>query len=150
MRHTFGFLLGVILTPVLLYGTGWGYAQAAASFDPLSGVVSDRTRIYGAFALLAAVGIVMGVIAVARWASPFASLIPALVLIAWSGYYFASPEAAFDLIEQAPPSGVLDAGLRTLLGTGMFALMGFALLVPSWAPRRWGGGEEEYRESEYF
>src|ERR1051325_7596804 len=57
VRHAFGFLLGVLLTPALAYGSAWGYVQAGAAYDALDQTFSDRTRMYGSFALLAAVGL---------------------------------------------------------------------------------------------
>ncbi|MFD0850707.1 hypothetical protein ACFQ07_00465, partial [Actinomadura adrarensis] len=69
MRHAFGFLLGLLLTPGLAYGAAWGFVQAGQSFDTATQEITDNTRMYGAFALLAAVGLVAGVMIVARWAS---------------------------------------------------------------------------------
>lgn len=143
VRHAFGFVLGVLLTPALVYGSAWGYVQAGQSFDGTGQAITDRTRIYGAFALLAAVGLVMGVIIVARWASPLASLVPAFVLLGVSAWFLADPGRALDLPGQVPPAGDLDSGLRMLLGSGVYAMMGFALLMPAWAPRRWGSGRDE-------
>ncbi|MGI5162900.1 hypothetical protein ACQEU3_00880 [Spirillospora sp. CA-253888] len=138
MRHAFGLLLGVLLTPALLYGAAWGYVQAGQSFDGAGQQITDRTRIYGAFALLAAVGLVMGVVIVARWASPLVSLVPALALLGLSAAFLADPGRILGLPGRVPPAGDLDFGLRMLLGSGVYALMGFALLTPAWAPRRWG------------
>ncbi|MEU8341430.1 hypothetical protein SAMN05443665_102263 [Actinomadura meyerae] len=143
MRHAFGFVLGVLLTPALLYGAAWGYVQAGRSFDGTGQEITDRTRIYGAFALLAAVGLVMGVIIVARWASPLVSLVPALALLGLSGYFLVDPGAVLDLPGRVPPAGDLDAGLRMLLGSGLYAMMGLALLMPSWAPRRWSSERDD-------
>ena len=143
MRHAFGFVLGVLLAPGLLYGAAWGYVQAGQSFDATGQEITDRTRIYGAFALLAAVGLVMGVIIVARWASPLVSLVPALGLLGCTVWFLVDPGGVLDLPGKVPPSGDLDVGLRTLLGTGVYGLMGFALLMPAWAPRRWGSGRDE-------
>ncbi|WP_245679099.1 hypothetical protein [Actinomadura hibisca] len=138
MRHAFGLLLGVLLTPALLYGAAWGYVQAGQSFDGTGQLITDRTRVYGAFALLAAAGLVMGVVIVARWASPLVSLVPALALLGLSAGFLADPGRVLDLPGRVPPAGDLDFGLRMLLGSGVYALMGFALLTPTWAPRRWG------------
>ena len=143
MRHAFGFVLGVLLTPALVYGAAWGYVQAGQSFSGTGQEITDRTRIYGAFALLAAVGLVMGVIIVARWASPLVSLIPALALLGFSAYFLVDPERALSLPEEVPPAGDMDFGLRMLLGSGVFAMMGFALLMPAWAPRRWSSRRDE-------
>lgn len=143
MRHAFGFVLGVLLTPGLVYGAAWGYVQAGQSFDGTGQEITDRTRIYGAFALLAAVGLVIGVIIVARWASPLVSLVPALALLALSGYFLVDPGRVLDLPGKVPPAGDMDFGLRMLLGSGVYGMMGFALLMPTWAPRRWGSGRAD-------
>ncbi|MFG2089034.1 MULTISPECIES: hypothetical protein [unclassified Spirillospora] len=143
MRHAFGFVLGVLLTPALVYGAAWGYVQAGQSFDGTGQEITDRTRIYGAFALLAAVGLVMGVIIVARWASPLVSLIPALALLGFSAYFLIDPDRVLDLPGKVPPAGDMDFGLRMLLGSGVFGMMGLALLMPSWAPRRWSPHRDE-------
>ncbi|WP_019633432.1 hypothetical protein [Actinomadura atramentaria] len=137
MRHALGLLLGLVLTPALLYGAAWGFAQAGKSFDTTEEAVTDSTRLYGSFALLAAAGLVAGVIVVARWASPLVSLVPALALIGVSVYFLVDPSGALDLPGRVPPGGDLDAGLQALLGSGVDALLGFALLVPAWAPHRW-------------
>jgi len=143
VRHAFGSLFGVLLTPALLYGTAWGYAQAVQSFDAVGQEITDRTRIHGAFALLAAVGLVIGVFIVARWASPLVSLVPALALLALTAYFLVDPGRALDLPDRVPPAGELDVGLRALLGSGLYAMIGFALLAPAWAPRRWSGDPDD-------
>ncbi|WP_433323696.1 hypothetical protein [Spirillospora sp. CA-294931] len=143
MRHAFGFLLGVLLTPALTYGTAWGYVQAGRSFDGSGQAITDHTRMYGSFALLAAVGLVVGVIIVARWASPLVSLVPALALLGLSVSFLVDPGSVLDLPGRLPPGGELDFGLRMLLGTGVYAMLGFALLMPTWAPRRWRSPRDE-------
>ncbi|GAA2162500.1 hypothetical protein [Actinomadura napierensis] len=152
MRHAFGFFLGVLLTPALAYGAAWGFVQGGQSFDGTGQEITDRTRIYGAFALLAAVGLVMGVIIVARWASPLVSLVPALALLGFSVAFLVDPGRILDLPAKVPPSGDMDDGLRTLLGSGAYAMMGFALLVPTWAPRRWGSGrrDDEAADTDFY
>jgi hypothetical protein len=143
VRHAIGFVLGVLLTPALVYGAAWGYVQAGQSFDGTGQEITDRTRIYGAFALLAAVGLVMGVIILARWASPLVSLVPALAMLGLSGFFLADPGQALDLPGKVPPAGDMDFGLRMLLGSGVYGMMGLALLMPSWAPRRWGSERDD-------
>jgi hypothetical protein len=138
VRHTFGLILGVVLTPALAYGAGWGYTQAGASYDAINQSITDRTRLYGAFALMAAGGLVMGIVILARWASPFVSLIPALAFIGWTVCFLVAPKSALAIPDSMPPAGELDTALRVLLGYGVFGLLGFALLVPTGAPGRWG------------
>jgi hypothetical protein len=149
MRHVFGFVLGILLTPALAYGAGWGYARAGAALDPIGQTITDRTRLYGALSLMAAVGLVTGVVIVARWASPLVSLIPALAFIGWTVYFLLEPKRALQVPGDVPPAGELDAGLQVLLSAGVFALMGFALLTPAWAPRRWRRERDEPAEPEY-
>jgi hypothetical protein len=146
VRHTFGLILGVILTPALAYGAGWGYTRAGAFYDSINQTITDRTRLYGAFALMAAVGLVMGIVVLARWASPFVSLIPALAFIGWTVYFLVAPKSALEVPDRLPPAGELDTALRVLLGYGVFGLMGFALLVPTWAPGRWGRHRDDDEE----
>ncbi|WP_175596221.1 hypothetical protein [Thermomonospora catenispora] len=143
MRHAIGFLLGVLLTPALIYGVAWSYARAAGSFDPVAREITDATHLYGAMALMAAVGLVVGVLVVARWASPLLSLIPALTLLGWTAFFLVDPGRALELPSELPPEGpledTLEAGVRVLLGSGAFAMLGFVLLVPAGTPRRWSG-----------
>ena len=54
-------------------GAGWGYTRAGASYDAVNQSITDRTQLYGAFALMAAVGLVTGIVILARWASPSSS-----------------------------------------------------------------------------
>jgi hypothetical protein len=117
--------------------------QAGQSFDGTGQEITDRTRIYGAFALLAAVGLVMGVIILARWASPLVSLVPALALLGFSAWFLVDPGRVLDLPGKVPPAGDMDFGLRMLLGSGLYGMMGLALLMPSWAPRRWSGNRDD-------
>lgn len=128
---------------------GWGFCQAASSVHPLDRSITDRTQLYGAFATLAAVGLVGGIVVVARWASPFVSLIPALSYLAWTVWFLISPTDAVDLVNRFPPAGELDDGLQVLLVSGVFALAGFVLLVPAWTLHRWKAAPKEEPEYEY-
>ncbi|HEY7489123.1 MAG TPA: hypothetical protein VH912_32090 [Streptosporangiaceae bacterium] len=153
MRHTLGFFLGIVLTPALAYATGWGATRSDSALDPLAHTITDPTRLYGAFALMAAAGLVTGVVIMAKWASPLISLVPALAFIGWSAYFLIDPQSALDLPGKVPPAGDLDDGLRTLLSTGVYGLMGFALLMPAWTGWRWRPtsrrAEESVEESYY-
>ena len=149
MRHAFGFLLGLILTPALAYGMAWGFGRARASVNAMDLTVTDRTQFYGAYAAMAAVGLLIGILVVARWISPFVSMLPALGLLGWSGWYLFEPVKAADLVDRFPPSGELDSALQLLLSTGALSLVGFVLLVPMWAPYRWSGAPEYHDDFDY-
>lgn len=150
VRHVFGFLVGVVLAPAMAYGTGWGYSRAVESFDPVGKTIFASTQLYGAFAVMAAIGLVIGVIIVAKWASPLMSLIPAIGLIGWTVFFLVAPDQALELPDQLPLSSEVGTGLRMMLGTGVFGLMGVALFMPAWAPRRWASrrGEETVTDDE--
>jgi hypothetical protein len=152
VRHIFGFFLGIVLTPALAYAAGLGATRAESAVDPLADTINDKTRLYGAFALMGAAGLVTGVIIVAKWASPMISLVPGLAFIAWSGYFLFASQTALDLPDKVPPAGDLDDGLRTVLGSGVLALAGFALLTPAWTTWRWrpaARADEPVQESYY-
>jgi hypothetical protein len=144
-----GFILGVILAPAIVYGTGWGFARAGAALDPVGRTITNSTELYGAFALMAAVGLVVGIVVVARWASPLATLLPALGLIGWTVYFVLAPKAAMDLPGRVPPAGELDSALQALLASGVFALLGLALFIPTWLPHRWRKSGDDDSESIY-
>ncbi|ROO84229.1 hypothetical protein EDD29_1749 [Actinocorallia herbida] len=137
MRHALGFLLGILLIPALAYGMAWGYARATASVNHLDLTIADTTQFYGAFATMGAVGLLFGIFMMARWASPFVSLFPAVAYLYWSGWYLVEPAKAAALVTRIPPGGELDTALQGLLTSGFFALAGFALIVPMWTPGRW-------------
>lgn len=143
LRHAFGFLLGLILTPALVYGMGWGFARSRASVNALNLTITDQTQFYGAYSAMAAVGLLIGIIVLARWISPFVSMFPGMGLLAWSGWYIAEPAEAADLVNRFPPAGEIDTALQLLLSTGVLALVGFVLFVPTWAPYRWSGVPED-------
>jgi len=146
LRHAFGFLLGLILTPVLVYGMGWGFSSSRASVNALDLTITDRTQFYGAYAAMAAVGLLVGILVVARWISPFVSMIPALSLLGWSGWYIADPVKAAALVDRLPPAGQLDTALQLLLSSGLLGLVGFVLFVPTWAPYRWPHPQDAVEE----
>lgn len=137
VRHLFGFVMGVVLAPALAYGMGWSYARAADSFDPVGKVIFARTQIYGGFAVMAAVGLVVGVVIVARWASPLMSLLPALAFIGWTVYFLVDPAKALDLPDKTPVPDDIGNALDVILGTGFLGLLGLALFMPAWVPGRW-------------
>ncbi|GAB3686468.1 hypothetical protein GCM10027589_55190 [Actinocorallia lasiicapitis] len=149
MRHAFGFVLGLLLAPALAYGTAWAHVRSGVAVNALDHTITDRTQLYGAFALTAAVGLLTGIVIVARWASPLVSLIPAVAFLAWTAWFLAAPAAAVALPSRFPPAGELDSGLESLLSSGLYALLGFALLVPAWTPYRWRSRRPEEEEQPY-
>ncbi|WP_405150692.1 hypothetical protein OG589_18455 [Sphaerisporangium sp. NBC_01403] len=158
MRHFFGLLLGVVVTAVLLVGTGWasqdalrgmaGVANAATgAVDP----IRDTKALIGLGAMLAA-GLVFGLVVAGR-VSPLATFVPSMVLLAWTVIYVLDVNRALSLAPDDPSMNPMivqaGKGMQDLLGTGVYAMLGIALFVPVLMPSRWAGrerDEEDYEE----
>lgn len=137
MRHFGGFVLGIIAIPLVLYGTGWGYAHTlhVAGGAPPTGA----SQALG-FLALAGVGLLVGVVLAPRL-SPLAAFLPAAALLAWTAALFWNSRAA----EGWAPGGAAGGGMSALLASGLYGLLGVALLLPLLIPRRWRRREEPDR-----
>ncbi|MFC7383276.1 hypothetical protein [Sphaerisporangium rhizosphaerae] len=142
VRHFLGLLLGVVVTAVLLAGTGWASQDAARSMaagavDP----VRDTPALVGLGAMLVA-GLVLGLVVATR-VSPLATFVPSMVLLAWTVIYTLDVHRALGLAPTAPSMHpmVVQAGkgMQDLLGKGVFAMLGIALFIPVLMPSRWAG-----------
>ncbi|GGO23062.1 hypothetical protein GCM10010116_46530 [Microbispora rosea subsp. aerata] len=151
MRHFFGLLLGVVVAAALLLGGGWASQEAvrgaAQSIDP-----ARDTRMLIALGVMAAVGLLLGLVLVAR-VSPLAAFVPSMALLAWTVVYVLDVSRAASLV----PTGssvhaeLLQAGrgMLTLLSTGVYGMLGIALFLPVLMPSRWAGPERDEEEEEY-
>lgn len=145
MRHVFGLLLGVVLTAVLLAGTGWGY-QGVVQEAADAAALTDRHEALAALGAMAGTGLVLGLVLVAR-ISPLAVFVPSLVLLAWTVVYVLDVNRALSL---APVAADLHheliragRGMQTLLTSGVYLLMGIALFIPVLMPSRWAGPDDD-------
>ncbi|MEV4459346.1 hypothetical protein [Microbispora sp. NPDC049633] len=152
MRHFFGLLLGVVVAAALLLGGGWASQEAvrgaAQSIDP-----AKDTRMLIALGVMAAVGLLLGLVLVGR-VSPLAAFVPSMALLAWTVVYVLDVSRAASLVPTGPSvqAELLQAGrgMLTLLSTGVYGLLGVALFLPVLMPSRWAGRErEEEQEEEY-
>lgn len=143
VRHFFGFLLGIMVAPGLLWVTGWGYLRTQQlRNDPGS-------SLYLAIAALAGAGLVIGVLMVAKWASPLATMLPGVGLVGWTIAYAVNPgQAALRL----PVDPDVYRSMESLLVAGMYGLLGMALLMPTFTPSRWRSNKSEpaYRDDGFF
>ncbi|WP_245657200.1 hypothetical protein [Herbidospora mongoliensis] len=148
MRHFFGLLVGIVVAAALLFGGGW------ASRELLRGSVTDvdpirDTRMLIALGIMAAVGLLLGLVIAGRL-SPLAAFVPSMVLLAWTVVYAIDVSRATSLA----PTGVTlqkeiaeaGQGMLALLSSGIFGLLGIALFVPVLMPSRWAGPHREYDE----
>ncbi|MDA0632101.1 hypothetical protein OUY22_01635 [Nonomuraea sp. MCN248] len=143
-------LVGLVVTAVVLGGGGWAVQHT---------VVSGQTAPQGgpslwiALGSMAAVGLVVGLV-VAGSISPLATFIPSMVLLAWTVVYALDKNRALTLLPDGPSVNqiVRDTvtGAKTLLGSGVFALLGVALFVPVLMPSRWArrydDDDEDYEQ----
>jgi hypothetical protein len=143
VRHLGGFILGVIAVPAVLYGTGWGYSRTVHALA--AGTPPTSTPELLGYAALGGVGLLVGLILATR-ASPLASFLPAAALLAWTGALFWNAQRASGW---APP-GAAGSGMTTLLASGVYGLLGVALLIPLLMPRRWRRREDDGGDATFF
>ncbi|MER6951305.1 hypothetical protein ABT294_45545 [Nonomuraea sp. NPDC000554] len=157
MRHFAGLLVGLVVTAALLGAGGWAVQQAvsSAAANPAGG-----QTMWIALGSMAAIGLVVGLV-VAGQISPLATFVPAMVLLAWTVVYALDVTRAISLIPAEPSVNQLlreaGAGAKTLLTTGVYALLGVVLFIPVLMPSRWARrhddedeGYEQTPEGSYF
>lgn len=133
MRHVFGFILALVLAAALFAGGGWGV-------DRVGSLQRDGSSLTGmsgllALAALLGAGLLLGILLVAPGASPLAVGLPGLALLGWSVLLVVSSSRAERLIPL--PGNATSAGFRTLLTSGVLALLGMAMVIPLFMPSRW-------------
>jgi hypothetical protein len=140
VRHIFGFIVGILVGPAMLWATGWGVMRATE----LRG--QTGANLYIAIGAMAVAGLVVGVLMVARWSSPLATLLPGLGLVGWTVVYAVNPQrAALEL----PGTDAIQPTMNTLLVSGVYGLLGVALMMPTFHPSRWrakGAGDRSADE----
>lgn len=152
MRHFFGFLLGILVTAALLLGTGWATQGAVVGTTNVIAPVNEG-QILVALGVIAAVGLVLGLLLVARM-SPLLVFVPSIVLLAWTVVYVLDVSQAMNLAPVAENlhQDLIKAGrgMQTLLASGIYLMMGIALFIPVLMPSRWVGPDpdDDFDESQ--
>lgn len=151
MRHLGGFVLGLVATAALLGGAGWAVQQAMANTQAPAG-----QPLWIALGAMAAVGLVTGLVTAGR-VSPLAAFVPSMALLAWTVVYALDMNRALSFIPAEPSMHQIlrdaGAGARTLLTSGVYALLGVAMFIPVLMPSRWArrddyeDEDEDYEES---
>jgi hypothetical protein len=148
MRHLFGFVLAVALAAAVFFGAAWGYWRllrvpvvngAAATLPAGGGSLLHDKNVLLAFAALAGVGLLAGILVAVPQISPLAAGLPGLVLIAWSVLYLARVDRAVRYIPLK--SDAFGAGFEALLFNGVLAIAGLVMIVPLFIPARWRRAE---------
>ncbi|WP_336205218.1 hypothetical protein [Nonomuraea sp. LPB2021202275-12-8] len=134
------------MTAALLGGGGWAVQQAMAGSQ---GSPAGGQQLWIALGAMAAVGLVVGLVVAGR-ISPVATFIPSMVLLAWTVVYALDVNRALSLLPDEPSVNQLvreaAAGDKTLLTSGVFALLGVAMFIPVLMPSRWSRRHDEEDE----
>ncbi|MEQ4718379.1 hypothetical protein ABN273_18485 [Nonomuraea sp. B19D2] len=135
-----------MVTAAVVAGGGWAVQQVvgnAAANPP------DSQKMWIALGAMAAIGLVFGLVVAGR-ISPLATFVPSMVLLAWTVVYALDMNRALSLIPSEPSVNQLirdvGFGAKTLLTTGVFALLGVALFIPVLMPSRWSRRDDELDE----
>ncbi|KAB8189742.1 hypothetical protein FH608_037650 [Nonomuraea phyllanthi] len=146
MRHLAGFLIGLVVTAAVLGGGGWAVQQVVGNAEAST---PDNQKMWIALGAMAAIGLVVGLVVAGR-VSPVATFVPSMVLLAWTVVYALDVNRAISLIPSEPSVNqiIRDAGFgaKTLLTTGVYALLGVALFIPVLMPSRWSRPHDELDE----
>ncbi|RVX40265.1 hypothetical protein EDD27_2665 [Nonomuraea polychroma] len=109
----------------------------------------NSQQMWIALGAMAAVGLVVGLVVAGR-VSPLATFVPSMVLLAWTVIYALDVNRALSLIPSEPSVNqiIRDAGFgaKTMLTTGVFALLGVALFIPVLMPSRWSRQRDDMDE----
>ncbi|MFL6077321.1 MAG: phage holin family protein [Mycobacteriales bacterium] len=93
-------------------------------------------KLLPAFGVLLAVGLVLGVVAAARWLSPVAALVMGLVFVGAGVAFAIKPERIGNDVTKRI-HGDIGTSLVGLLGNGVVVLVGGLLLASAVMPYRW-------------
>jgi ABC-type branched-subunit amino acid transport system permease subunit len=135
-----------VVTVALLGGGGWAVQQAVGN---TAAAPPDSQKLWIALGAMAAVGLVFGLVVAGR-ISPLATFVPSMVLLAWTVVYALDMNRAISLIPAEPSVNEIireaGAGARTMLTTGVLALLGVALFIPVLMPSRWSRRRDDIED----
>ncbi|QBI54304.1 hypothetical protein [Streptomonospora litoralis] len=145
MRHFVGFVVGLVLAPVLMLGTGWLLPR----FVDLDETGQSIATVDGAVAVGAAavVALLVTLVLVPPRLTPLLPGITGLSLVAATAVQVLRPA----LVERVPGLPGVE-GAVTLLSIGAYLPLGLALFIPMLVPSRWARKErpQGVTEEEYF
>ncbi len=132
-RHVLGLLTGLVATAVIAGGLMYSVDRQELAARSLQLTGSDH---WTAVSLIVVAGLVIALLSGSRL-SPLASLLPGLVFAAIGGIRAASPTWTGDhtLVNALPAA--LRAGYQAYAGSGLFLMIGVAMVGASLFPSRW-------------
>jgi hypothetical protein len=134
MRHLFGIILGIALGAALFVAGGWGFHGLNVLALSTHPHLTSTNALISIGTLLGA-GLLLGLLMAVPQVSPLATAIPGVAALAATALYVASPARALSLIPMKHTN--FGLGAHAMLVTGVYALLGIAMLVPLFVPSRW-------------
>lgn len=144
MRHVAGFILAIAMAAAVFFGGGWGYDRllrlpvpggSTSTLPAGGGSLLGHSSVLYAFAALAGIALLAGVLIAMRQISPLASGLPGVLLIAWTVLYLVRADRAVQYIPLK--SDAFGTGFEAMLINGVLALAGVAMIIPMFIPSRW-------------
>lgn len=146
MRHVLGFVLAIVMALAVFFGASWGYLRllrvpvvngATSTLPAAGGSLLHDKNVLLAFAALAGVALLAGILIAVPRISPLAAGLSGLLFIAWSVVYGINVQQAVRYIPLKHDA--FGDGFEALLFNGLLAVMGVVLLIPLFVPSRWRG-----------
>ena len=147
MRHVFGVVLALVMFAAVFVGAGWA-VEKIATLHANRGILTSPHGVI-ALAVLAAVGLLLGILLAVRAVSPLAAGLPGLVLLGWTALFAVSERRAINLVPLHAHSFAI--GFGSMLFSGVLAPVGAAMIVPLFLPSRWRrrySGDDDYYADE--
>jgi len=155
VRHLYGIALASVTTLALFFGGAWGYERLlklppppgqTSALPAAGGSLLSNANVLYALAALVATGLLIGIGVAAPRISPFASGLPGLLLISWTGLYLTNVSRATELIPLR--SHAFGAGWEALLFSGTLGMLGLVMIIPMFVPSRWRKRRDEAETAE--
>ncbi|MGH3168634.1 MAG: hypothetical protein ACRDN0_22480 [Trebonia sp.] len=153
MRHVLGFVLAIVMALAVFFGGSWGYLRllrvpvvngATSTLPAAGGSLLHDKNVLLAFAALAGVALLAGILIAVPRISPLAAGLPGLLFVAWTVVYGLSVKQAVQYIPLK--HDVFGDGFEALLFNGLLAVAGVVLLIPLFVSSRWRGRPGYYED----
>lgn len=145
MRHVLGVFLALVMLTAVFVGAGWA-VEKVVTLRASGGTLATPHGMI-ALAVLAGVGVLLGLLTAVPAVSPLATGLPGLVLLGWTALLAVSEHRAIQLVPLHAHS--FAVGFGEMLTSGVLALAGAAMIVPLFVPSRWRrrqGGDDYYAD----
>ena len=138
MRHLVGLILALAMAAAAFFGAGWSVARILAAHAHGTSLVSMSGGLD--LAAVLGTGLLLGILVATPGVSPLGAGLPGVILLGWSALEVLSAHQALRLIPL--PGLEASAGFRTLLTSGILALLGAVMITPMFVPSRWRRREQ--------